>query len=69
MRKFAATNLDTFLNIKNDKNVSIKCVSSYQDYSTYENEFIKAFENYFVMNDGNLFILFFRGCRYSYGRK
>jgi hypothetical protein len=52
LRKFAALSIDSFINVKFDKNVAIKCITPCSDYLTYENEFRKMLEIYFETPDG-----------------
>ena len=51
LRKFATVSIDPFVNIKNDKNVPIKCMNSYTDFYQYENEFRLLFEKYFITDE------------------
>jgi hypothetical protein len=56
IRKFAANNIDIFNNLRNDKSFPVKCLTTYSDYTTYENEIRRHFDVYFQSDDCNIFI-------------
>jgi len=55
LRKFAVNNFENIPFFKQEKQGPIKCLTNYQDFSSYENEFKIYFEKYFETHDGKNF--------------